>query len=436
MSGATPKRRPASSTIEGEPRGLAPRRGAVALLAAVLDRGRMLDEADAPRLTAGPERAEARALADTALRRLGQIDAVLAEFVPRPPPGRLPHVLRLMAAEVLFAGRAVHAAVDMGVRLAKEEQRGRFAALANAVGRRLVAEGHARVAEQDAPWFATPPWLWRRLSADWGAETTRAIAEAHLTPAPHDLTPRAPAEAETLAHALDATLLPSGTLRLDGRPQLSALTGYAEGHWWAQDAAAALPVQLLGEIRGRRVLDLCAAPGGKTLQLAAAGADVTALDVSERRLARLRENLQRTGLTARIVTADALDWRPEAAFDAVLLDAPCSATGTIRRHPDLPHRLVETALADLVALQGRLLARAAEWVAPGGRLVYCTCSLLSAEGEDRARTGAGDLSAEPLAADGPLAPFVTPEGWLRTRPDMAAGAGGLDGFFAARFRRT
>jgi 16S rRNA (cytosine967-C5)-methyltransferase len=212
---------------------------------------------------------------------------------------------------------------------------------------------------------------------------------------------------------------------------VSALPGYAEGRWWVQDAAAALPAGLV-PAAAERVLDLCAAPGGKTLQLAARGARVTALDVSETRLARLRENLARTGLEAEIVCADALGWQPEAPFDAVLLDAPCSATGTVRRHPDLPHRLDPAGLGALAELQARLIARAWEWVRPGGVLVYATCSVLRAEGEDRAAAFRAESGALPSPVEGP---FATAEGDLRTLPDLWPGRGGLDGFYAARFRR-
>jgi tRNA and rRNA cytosine-C5-methylases len=271
------------------------------------------------------ERAEAQGLADLVLRRLGQVDALLDTCLERRPKPPVDHVLRVMAAEIALAGRAPHAAVDLAVRQVKRGRTARMAGLVNAVGRTLAAEGPARAAALPPP--AMPRWLARRLATDWGTATAEAIRAAHLVPAPVDLTPRDPAEAGRLAEALGAELLPTGSLRLAARPQISALPGHAEGAFWAQDAAAALPARLLGEVAGRRVLDLCAAPGGKTLQLAAAGARVTALDVSEARLARLRENLARTGLSAEMVVADALDWAPETAFDAVLVDAPCSATG-------------------------------------------------------------------------------------------------------------
>ena len=429
--------------------GLLARQGALHLIGAVLDRGAMLDEAGLPGSPA--ERAEARGLADLTLRRLGQIDDLLGRFVGRMPKPPVDHVLRLMAAELIFAGTAPHAAVDLGVRLVKRARgAAKLAGLVNAVGRRLAEQGAEIAAGQDAARLNTPGWLWQQLAADWGAEAARAMALAHLTPAPHDLTPNDlkltnPAEAGALARELGAELLATGSLRLADRPQISALAGFAEGAWWAQDAAAALPARLIPGLRGKRVLDLCAAPGGKTMQLAAAGARVTALDLSAGRMARLGENLVRTGLAAECVAADALEWAPEEApFDAILLDAPCSATGTIRRHPDLPRRRGRGRkgpdLKALTGLQGQLLDRAAGWLAPGGVLVFCTCSLNRAEGEDQARRFLKRsqrferLPVEPGEAGIP-ADFLTPEGDLRTRPNFWAERGGIDGFFAARFRR-
>ncbi len=392
--------------------------------------------ADEARLAgSGPERAEARALADLTLRRLGEIDGILAARVPKPPRAPVIHILRVMVAELLFRGGAAHAAVDLAVRQAKAGGGERLAGLVNAVGRRLAADGPPSPAP-DAAWTNADPWLWHRLEKDWGAARTQAIAAAHLVPAPIDLSLRDPADAEPLAAELGAAQLPTGGLRLRDRPQISALPGYAQGAWWVQDAAASLPAQLIPELEGSRVLDLCAAPGGKTLQLAAAGAQVTALDVSETRLSRLRENLARTGLAAEIVTADARAWTPEAPFPAILLDAPCSATGTLRRHPDLQHRFAPESLAELIELQRTLLRRAWDWLAPGGVLVYATCSVLKAEGEDQAAEFVAEIGAERLAVDGPAGAFASATGDLRTLPDLWPERGGLDGFFAARFRKA
>jgi len=421
--------------------GFAARAGALHMIDAVLDGGGMLDEAG---LSGSPaERAEAHGLADLTLRRLGQIDDALGRFVQRMPKPPVDHVLRLMAAELIFVGTAPHAAVDLAVRLVKARSgAAKLAGMVNAVGRRLAEQGAEIAAGQDAAALNTPRWLWRRLAADWGAPATRAIAEAHLTPAPHDLTLKHPLQAAALVDALGAESLPTDSLRLPGRPQISAMPGYATGDWWAQDAAAALPARLIPALKGKRVLDLCAAPGGKTLQLAAAGAEVTALDIRDHRMARLAENLARTGLTAETVVADALHWTPARPFDAILIDAPCSATGTIRRHPDLPHRFPARGieLAPLTALQAQLLDRAAGWLAPGGLLVFCTCSLFRAEGEDQAKaflTRQPGFSRVPVAAGeaGIPAEFLTPEGDLRTRPYFWIERGGRDGFFAARFRK-
>lgn len=417
--------------------GLAARRGALALLSAVFDYGAMLgDGAEG----SGAERAEARGLAELVLRRLGQLDAVLAQFVERPPAGAGRQILRLMAAELLFGGTPPHAAVDMGVRLAGGDRKtARLKGLVNAVGRRLAENGAALVASQDAARLNCPGWLWQALSRDWGEDRARVVAEAHLAGAPLDLTPRVPGDAAALAEELGGRVLSTGSIRLEGRPQVTALPGFEAGAWWVQDAAASLPARLVPEVAGRRVLDLCAAPGGKAMQLAASGTQVTALDISTPRMERLRENLERTGLEAEIVVADALEWEPARAFDAVLLDAPCTATGTIRRHPELPYRIDKRSLSALVELQARLMDRAWSWLAPGGVLVFCTCSLFRAEGEDQAAaflSRTADAVAMPVSTEDGVLPELIDDGWLRTRPDLWADRGGLDGFFAARFRRA
>ncbi|MEM7742298.1 MAG: transcription antitermination factor NusB [Pseudomonadota bacterium] len=417
--------------------GLAARRGAVALLDSVLTAGAMLE--DSAGHGTGPERAEARRLADLTLRRLGQVDGVLQHFVDRAPQGSGLQILRLVAAELLFHGTPAHAAVDLGVRLAQSgKATGRLSGLINAVGRRIAEHGAEIIAEQDAPILNTPDWLGERLVADWGMDTAQAIATAHMLPPRHDITLKTEGDIGPFAQETGGEVLPTGSVRLPGTPQITALPGYADGAWWVQDAAASLPARLIPEPAGKRVLDLCAAPGGKTLQLSAAGADVTAVDMSDTRMQRLLQNLARTGLSAETAVADAIAWSPDGLFDAILLDAPCSATGTVRRHPDLPHRTDGKGIGKLVELQSRLIHRASGWLAPGGVLVFATCSLLRAEGEDHAKaipdqTGLATFPVEPGELD---AEFLTPEGWLRTRPDMWAGRGGLDGFFAARFRRA
>ena len=404
------------------------------MLNRVLEAGAPLEE----RAGSAVERAAARSLADLTLRRLGQIDAVLDGFVRRPPKGQARQILRLMAAELLFAGTPAHAAVDTAVRLARSAgPTAKLAGLINAVGRRLAADGRALVAGQDAAALNMAPWLRKRLVRDWGEEITAAIARVHLTPPPHDLTMREPADAAALAAETGGRLLPTGSVRLPGRPQISAMPGYRRGAWWIQDAAAALPVRLLGDVAGRSVLDLCAAPGGKTLQLTAGGANVTALDVSEARMARLTDNLARCDLQAEVVAADLMDWAPGRCFESVLLDAPCSASGTVRRHPDLPLRTDGSGVARLARLQADMLDRAAALVAPGGSLVFSTCSLFRQEGEDQVPAfleRKPDFSLAPLRHEVP-AEFRTTDGTLRTRPDLWPELGGLDGFFAARFVR-
>jgi len=420
--------------------GLAARRGAAALLAGVRHGTTLADQSADPRGPLGAlapaERARAQTLAAETLRHRGRIDAVLAQFLDRTPPAPAMDLLRLAAAEILVGDVPGHAAVDAAVRLARAHPKARHqAGLVNAVGRRLASTG-------EALWQATqdpgpPAWLAVRLKAAYGAETAAAIAAAHAAGRPPvDLTLRTPADARPWAARLSAELLPTGSLRLAHAGQFSERPGYAAGAWWVQDAAAALPARMLGDVAGRRVLDLCAAPGGKTLQLAAAGARVTALDVSERRLGRLRENLARTGLSAEIVVADARDWTAAESFDAVLLDAPCTATGTLRRHPDLPYLRSEADIPPLVELQARLLDRAWGALAPGGTLVFATCSLLPQEGEAQlaafmARSPQAAPRRPDAAALGVSPEWIDARGGLRLRPDYWAGRGGMDGFYAA-----
>ncbi|MEL6766512.1 MAG: methyltransferase domain-containing protein [Pseudomonadota bacterium] len=433
----------ASGRLDPDEAGVGTARGAAArLIAGVLDQRRLMGGAAISHLSP-PERAEAMSLADLTLRRLGEIDAVLTRFVDRMPGPPANHLLRLMAAEILHAGRPAHAAVDGAVKLARADNSAlRMAGLINAVGRKLAGAPEPK----RPPAINTPPWLAEALEADWGREEAGRVMRAHRGPPPaHDLTLRIAADGDALAEETGGTLLPSGTLRLAGRPQISALPGFDDGAWWVQDAAAALPALVLegapGALSGKRVLDLCAAPGGKTMQLAAMGAHVTALDLSEARLATLAENLGRTGLKASVVVADAREWQPEAPFDAILLDAPCSATGTARRHGDLVWRLAPEDIPPLLELQASLLARAWGWLAPGGHLVYATCSLLRAEGEGQvaafveAMPGAALLPIE--ADDARLPPgVISEEGTLRTLPSMLPEIGGLDGFFAARLRHA
>jgi 16S rRNA (cytosine967-C5)-methyltransferase len=409
----------------------------------VFARNAPLDESLAARLEPGLEqrdRAFARHLAATTLRRLGQIDALIAECVSRPLPAAAHtarNILRLGAAQLVFLETPAHAAVNETVALATARGAARYKGLVNAVLRRLAADGAGRAAAQDAPRLDTPDWLWRAWSACYGEPTARRIAEAHLAEPPLDISVRR--DPAAWAARLDAELLPTGSLRRSTGGLVAELPGYAEGAWWIQDAAAALPARLLGDVRGLRVIDLCAAPGGKTAQIAGAGARVTAVEQSKPRLARLRENLARLKLEAECVAADAATWRPAAPADAVLLDAPCSATGTIRRHPDLPWRKSAEDLPALAAAQQRLLANAAAMVKPGGRLVYAVCSLQPEEGPAvvaRFLGGRRAFEPEPVAPDEipGTAEFVAADGTLRTLPCHWAKRGGLDGFYIARLR--
>lgn len=410
------------------------------LLLAVTQDGHMLSDS-APDSASPATRARALRLATICLRHLQRADAVLAPLLRKAPPPEVQALLRLATVEMLELGEAAHGVVNSAVAQARKMRGGeRFAGLVNAVLRRAAqTEGWEAL-----PVPRLPGWLRRRLAAAYGQEAVVAIEAAHLAGAPLDLTLRPlPDDArDALTEALNAAAgpvisLPGGSLRLAAGAQVSALPGYAEGQWWVQDAAAALPARLLGAAPGERVLDLCAAPGGKTMQLAASGATVTALDMSGPRLERLRANLSRTGLQADIVCADALTWQPTSLYDAVLLDAPCSATGTIRRHPDLPLIRKPGDLAALTDLQAQLIDRALAMLRPGGRLVYCTCSLLSDEGEAQVTAALArhpGLALMPL----PAAPFggPTPEGGWRTRPDHLAGQGGVDGFYIALMTRA
>lgn len=426
--------------------GEAARAAALDLLRQVLRQRRPLDDALAATLAPGGrlvrasprDRAFTRLLVATCLRRLGQIDDALAQCLNRPLPAAATwtqDVLRLGAAQLLFLGTEPYAAVDGAVRqAAAAEHRG----LVNAVLRRLANEGEAIVRLQDVAPLACPDWLWRNWCASHGERTASEIVLACLGEPPLDLSVKA--DAPAWAERLGAALLPNGSLRLVQAGAVESLPGFAEGAWWAQDAAAALPARLLGFAPGDRVLDLCAAPGGKTAQLCAAGAVVTALDRSPARLARLRQNLARLKLSATLVGADAESWRPENRFAYILLDAPCSSTGTLRRHPDVWHLKTPADVQRLAQLQDRLLAAAVDMLAPGGTLVYCVCSLQAEEGEARIAqllANSAALERVPFEADEPPA---IPEahcqsGDLRTLPSHWAARGGLDGFFFSRLRR-
>lgn len=395
------------------------------------------------------DRAFARLLVTTSLRRLGQIDSIINPFLAdpsRPLPHRARHALRLGAAQVLFLGTPAHAAVDTTVRLIAEDQAPevrRLKGLANAVMRRIAREGPEIAAAEDGPRLNTPPWLWESWERRFGSALTKKIAAAHLEEPPLDITLKPGHDPEALRQALgergiEAEPSPTGGLRLRQAGLVEQLPGYEQGDWWVQDAAAALPARLMPLEAGQRVADLCAAPGGKTAQLAAAGARVTALDISDRRLDLVRANLKRLGLDAEVVAADAAVFRPEEPFDHVLLDAPCMATGTLRRHPDGFVLKRKQDLHPLVEGKRRLLDAAAEMLRPGGVLLYCVCSLEAEEGAEQIEhflSGRPDFARAPVGqAELPpaLHEALTPAGDVQTLPFMA---GGVDGFFIARLTR-
>ncbi len=422
------------------------RRVALDVLDLVLGEQRPLDDVLAghprQRLLAARDRAHARLLAATTLRRLGQIDAALAPFLRATPKSiRVRNLLRLGAVQLLFLGTPAHAAVGETVALASGRE-GFARGLANAVLRRVAREGQALIEAQDAARLNTPDWLWQSWSKAYGEERARAIAKAHLVEPPLDLTVKD--RPEIWAGRLDAEHLYGDSLRRPAGGAVEDLPGYAEGGWWVQDAAAALPARLLpagllSDLAGQVVIDLCAAPGGKSAQLAAAGAKVIAIEASPRRAERLSANLQRLRLGAEVVVADARAWRPEHPAPRLLLDAPCTATGTIRRHPDIAWHKTPADVLRLAQLQRELLAAAAQMLAPGGTLLYASCSLQPEEGSGLIETALADglpLERWPIAPEelGGLAVERTPTGEVRTLPCHLAGRGGLDGFFIARLR--
>ncbi len=438
------KQRTAPAAPQIAIQGLDARRGALEVLERVRG-GEPMDEALARSrsFTAleGSDRGFARAMASATLRRRGSLDHLIGAYIDRPLPrkaARVMDILRLAAAQLLVLGTPDHAAVSTAVALAGERREtAAYAKLINAVARKIAKGGTASLEALPAR-TDSPGWMWRGWERNYGPMKARAIAIAHRSEAPLDITLKDPGEASSWADRLGAEALSTGTLRIPGVSDVTSLDGFKEGAWWVQDAAAALPVRLLGDVNGQQVIDLCAAPGGKTMQLAAAGAQVTAVDISAPRLERLGENLARTGLKAELVEADILKWSPNTKADAVLLDAPCTATGTIRRHPDLPWIKSEDDLKALAPLQARMIDHALRFLKPGGVLIYCVCSLQAEEGERQAEaalTRCAGLTRRALEASevGGLDSAINRNGDLRTLPSMLGEQGGMDGFFAARF---
>jgi len=409
------------------------RSAAVYLLDQVLGEGRLMSElvsGCALEALAPPDRARAQRLAADTLRGLARADRLLSKHLRKPPPLPVFNVLRAGTVELAQGGDA-HGVVNEAVAIiGRHPRHNRLKGLINAVLRKMAEEAPAKWNDLRQP--GLPHWLREPLVDAWGKGPVAAMERAHFDGAPLDLTVKS--DAEGWAARLGGTVLPTGSVRLREAGQVSALPGYDSGDWWVQDAAAALPVQVLDPKPGERVLDLCAAPGGKTLQMAARGAQVTALDISERRIARVAENLVRTGLEADCVVGDALEHA--GVYDAVLLDAPCSATGTIRRHPDLPHAKDGSDFGALIVMQAAMIDHALGLLAPGGRLVFCTCSLLPDEGEcqvEEALARHAGLMVDRSALDRPgIAPeWITEEGGLRLRPDYWPDLGGMDGFYMA-----
>ena len=428
--------------------GLQARRAAISLLQGVTLDQRPLDqllETDLEfRALEGRNRSFAHALVASSLRHGGEIKSILGKFLAKPLPrssGMAVDILTIATAQLLFMEVSPHAAIDLSVDLAKQDKKAQhFSGLINAVLRKVSTHGKEALKSFDSPRLNTPNWLWEQWVAAYGEQTTRDIATFHLVEAPLDISVKS--NAEFWAHQLEGERLPTGTIRLSFTDRnLQELPGFTAGEWWVQDAASALPVKLLGDIKGQTVLDLCAAPGGKTAQLAAAGAIVTAVDDSVSRTRRLQENLSRLKLSATTIIGDVLSLPIDVLYDNVLLDAPCSATGTIRRHPDLVYLKTPQQLIGLASLQQKMLEHAASLVRSGGRLVYCTCSLSPLEGERQVfkflraheNFALSPIKPEDLAQQGQ---FITPAGLMRCLPSMAIGnSSGLDGFFAARLDR-
>jgi 16S rRNA (cytosine967-C5)-methyltransferase len=424
------------------------------LLDAVLDRGAPLDIAMGEHKALAKldqrDRAFVRRIVGSTMRHLGEIDSIIKARLNSPLSSRharIRNVLRIGVSELVFLETPPHAAVDAAVRTANQYRQGALKGLVNAILRQIGRDKTSgpTISNPENPGEAnTPNWLFNRWNANYGLEIAEAISAAHLIEAPLDITLSIKADANAWAKELEAEILPGGTLRRSSGGLIEDMPGFQDGQWWIQDAAAALPARLLGDVNGKQVIDLCAAPGGKTLQLADAGATVTAVEITSGRLSLLRENLKRTRLNAMIVNEDGVIWRPDALVDAVLIDAP-SATGTIRRHPDIPPRRKSKDIEAVSDLQQNLLAAAVDMVKPGGVIVFAVCSLEPEEGPAQIETLLGasaPVTLDPLnpadwpELDGLCPAAITTDGMLRTLPSHWPEHGGMDGFFAARLIRN
>lgn len=425
--------------------GIDARKAAAELLHAVLYDHRLLSEVldrrDGPltNLTP-PDRARAQSLATTSLRHLGRIDYVLSQFLQKKPPLAVHNILRLCATELLIDNIAPHGAVDGAVTLVKMKKKtSYFSGLVNAVARKLAANGLEIL--NNLPPQKLPKKLRQHLIKTYDKDIVTQIETAHQTGALVDITLKDQSHKVEFAKKLNAHILPNGSLRLKDPGQISQLEGFKSGDWWVQDAAASLPARCFSNLHEKHVLDLCAAPGGKTLQLSAQGANVTAVDISPYRMKRVAENLHRTNLTADLITADIMTWKTDTLYDAILIDAPCSATGTIRRHPDLPFLNPELDLTKIIPFQKDMLAKAISWLKPGGELIFSTCSLFKEEGEDQAdwltQEHPSITQIRLIPSDYGLDDEVSSSnGGLRLRPDFWNDMGGMDGFFIAKFQMS
>ena len=437
-----PRRNSPVRKPKADPAGIDSRMAAFEILKSV-DSGRYLDMAMRRAAPLEPrDRAFARLLVTTCLRRGGQIDRVLGTLMTKPPAGKAKdalHILRIGAAQLLFLDTGAHAAVNSTVDLMRASGFDRLTGLTNAVMRRLSREADSLLSATDVE-DNLPDWLRKSWRQQYGVGRTRKMMELMMQPPTLDITPKA--DAEDWADILDGELIDGRTVRRDFDGDPTRLDGFEDGHWWVQDAAAALPAALFGDLEGRHVVDLCAAPGGKTAQLIAAGARVTAVDSSKQRLEILERNLGRLGMNATLVATDGRKFTPREKVDAVLIDAPCSATGTLRRRPDVLRHRDATDLVSLAKIQQALITRAADWLEPGGCLIYATCSLQHEEGEAVIEKVAAELKdrveIDPVSRGeaGAFAPALTDNGMLRILPSDFASFGGVDGFFVARLKST
>lgn len=450
-----PKASDGQKADKAEKPGFAARKVASDILGNVVHKKRPLDGEFDPasghsgyRDLAGNDRSLVRAIVGSALRHRGEIAEILDRLLDRQIPektGRVLDILHVAIAQMLYLDVPDRASVSLAVDHASVDRRARpYKGLVNGILRRLGREREDITADLDPEIMNTPDWLMESWREAYGEETARTIAKAHQGEAALDLTVKS--DAPQWAEKLDGQVVGAGSVRLVKKGAVDKLEGFEAGSWWVQDAAAALPARLLGNVQGLKIADLCAAPGGKTAQLAAAGADVTAIDISKNRLKRLEENMTRLGFTVETIASDLRKYEPSDLFDAILLDAPCSATGTIRRHPDVPWIKKPYDLEKLSEIQKELLERVVSWVKPGGLIVYCTCSLEPIEGEAQVeeflKGQAGNVELVPVEPNeiGGLEHCITAQGFLRCLPCHDAGqtpdSKGMDGFFAARFRRS